>query len=181
MIVAAVRQLADWLTDATHGVNVQLATVPGDGGDTPPAAVTVWDAARHDWVARGQVPRDRTGSGPLLLVRGPDEAELPLFAGQDGGGWTDLELLVAYVHRPGITTASDRALRDAYETLRAAARSLALQFPTLQASPERARVSFERPRARFLAEISTLAGEETVLATLVVSLPAFDAWALGTT
>ena len=178
MIVAAVRQVADWLVDGTRGVNQQIALVPGDSSDALPALVTVWDATRFEWVARGHVLRERTGAGPLLLVRGPDVAELPLFAG-DGGGWAAVEVRVAYVLRQSSESWTDFALRDAYQTLRAAARSIGQQFQTMQASPERARVAFDRPTARFEAAQETLSGEETILASLLVTLPALDEWALG--
>lgn len=181
MIVAAVRQTADWLGDATHGVNALLASVPGDVGDTAPPNVTIYDATRQDWVARGVIPRGDTGNVPLLLVRGPDEAEIPLWAGTDGGGWGDVEVRIAYVRRPGVTRASDDVLTQAYQTLRAAARSLQAQFQTMQAGPTRQGVLFERPRLRFLADQETLAGNETILASLAVTFGAFDPWVLGAT
>jgi hypothetical protein len=178
VIVAAVRQVADWLVNGSSGVNAQLATVPGDSADVIPPLVTIWDATRFEWVAQGRVLRDLTGSGPLLLVRGPTELEIPLFAGQQGGGWAPVDVIVAYVHRPTVEEPSEYVLRDAYQTLRAAARAIALQFPTMQASQERARVAFERPTVRFSAEQEQLDGE-VLLASLTITLPAFDEWALG--
>lgn len=179
MIVPAVRQVADWLSDASTGVNVQLATVPGDALEPVPADVTVWDATRSAWVARGEVPREQTAAGPLLLVRGPDEAELPTWAGDESAGWAAIEVIVAYVVRPGIDVASDDALRDAYQTLRAAVRALQAPFQTMQAGPTRASVEFARPTVRFDAGQQNLAGKETILAQLLVTLPAFDSWSLG--
>lgn len=178
MIVAAVRQVADWLVNGTTGVNAQLASVPGDSSDVIPPLVTVWDATRFEWVARGQVLRALTGNGPLLLVRGPTELELPIFAGGAGGAWAPVDIVVAYVHRPTVEEPSEYTLRDAYQTMRAVARVIALQFPTMQASQERQRVAFERPTVRFSAEQEQLDGE-LLLASLTITLPAFDEWALG--
>lgn len=186
MIVAAVRQVADWLDDGTTGVNAQLATLPPDGVlvESAPPAVTVWDATRFEWVARGEVPRALTGNGPLLLVRGPDELVLPIFGGVEGGGWTDVEVLVAYVDRPSLATPSDDVLRHAYETLRAATRALQQRFNTAgAAAPERMRVSLDRPTLRFTAAQSPLQddGDEFILAGLTITIPAFDIWAMGST
>jgi len=179
VIVAAVRQVADWLVDGATGVNVQLASLPGDSPDVRPPLVTVWDATRFEWVARGHVLRDRTGSGPLLLVRGPDETALPLFAGDETGGWSTVDVVVAYVHRPTAIDWTDYVLRDAYQTLRAAVRALQAPFGALQVGPTRMRVAFDRPTARFVAAQETLSGEETILASLIITLPALDEWALG--
>lgn len=183
MIVAAVRFIADTLVAASTGVNAQLAALPIEAGagvpDTIPPPVLVYDSTRFSWVARGVVPRAETGATPLLLVRGPDEAEIPLWAGE-AGGWTPINIRVGYVGRPAESvTPSDAALFHAYETARAAARCLAVKFETMQSGPERNRVSFERPTVTFLAEQEELAGKEIILAQLNISLPSFDRWALG--
>jgi hypothetical protein len=55
MILESVRMVADWLSAGVAGagsVNALLPAVPRDGGDAQPAAVTVYDATRHGWVAR---------------------------------------------------------------------------------------------------------------------------------
>lgn len=62
MLLEPIRMVADWLKFGTNGaagtadgpqsVNALLAGVPRDAGDAPPAAVTHYDASRHDWVAR---------------------------------------------------------------------------------------------------------------------------------
>lgn len=183
MIVAATRFVADTLVDATAGVNVQLAALPIETGagvpDTTPPAVLTYDATRFAWVARGIIPRAEIGNTPLLLVRGPDEAEIPLWAGE-AAGWVPLKIRVAYVGKPSESvTPSDRALFHAYETARAAARCLALKFQNMAAALERNRVSFERPTVVFLSEQEELAGKENILAQLEVTLPSFDRWALG--
>lgn len=181
MIVGAVRQLADWLVDPTTGVNAQLPTVPGDPTDVPAPLVTVYDATRFEWVARGSIPRAKTGDGPLLLVRGPDEADQPLWAGGESGGWADVDLRVAYVRRPEITGPSDYAVAHAYQTLRAAVRALQAKFPVPAASPVRMGVQLERPRVAFIASNEELSGKEIILCSLSVTVSAFDPWVMGAT
>jgi hypothetical protein len=185
MIVAAVRQVADWLVDGSAGVNAQLQSLPTDGtvvASNPPL-VTVWDATRFEWVARGAVPRSLTGNGPLLLVRGPDELELPIFGGTGEGGWANVDVLIAYVDRPNLEVPNDYVLTHAYETLRAVARAMQQRFNTFTAAPERLRVSLDRPTLRFSAAQAPLQddGDEFVLAGLTITIPAFDIWAMGST
>jgi hypothetical protein len=181
MIVAAVRQVADWLVDAETGVNAQLAAAPRDATDTVPPLVTLWDATRFEWVARGEVPRDKTGHGPLLLVRGPDELDLPIFAGDAQGGYASLDVLVAYVLREDVEQPTEYALTHAYETIRAAARALQAPFNTTTTAQVRMGVTLERPTLRFSAAQSSLtdAGGDLILAGLTVTIPALDSWALG--
>ncbi len=180
MIVAAVRQCADWLTDATNGVNVQLASVPGDSSDVPPPLVTVWDATRFEWVSRGVVPRDRTGALPILLVRGPNAAELKAWAGASDGGWSECQVLIDYVRRPSLSSDSDYVMTHAYQTLRAVARALQAQYQTAEIRTRNG-VDLQRPTIAFTAEQEKLAGEEVVLAGLTITFSAFDPWVMGAT
>ncbi len=180
MIVAAVRQVADWLVDATTGVNALLPSIPHDPSEVDPPAVTVWDATRFSWVASGNVPRDRTGALPLLLVRGPDEQEISAWLGDENGGVTPLTVLVAYVRRPQLSADTDYVLTHAYQTLRAAVRALQAQY---QSADVRTRVGVElgRPTYRLVAAQEKLAGEEHILASLEVTFPAADPWVAGAT
>lgn len=183
MIAAAVRQVADWLGDATTGVNALRASVPGDSGEAAPAAVTIYDETREPWVARGTVPREKTGTGPLLLVRGPDEAGVPIF-GSQGGGYAECEVLVCYVRRApaaGSTAVeSDDAVRDVYQTVRIIARSIALQYDTQEANPSRMSVGLDRPTLRFLRQSAPLAPDgELITGMLAITFPAVDPWAMA--
>lgn len=182
MIVAATRQVADWLVHPTTGVNAQLAAAPNDPTDTTPPLVTVWDATRFEWVARGEIPRDKTGNGPLLLVRGPDAAELPIALTQGEGGYTPIDVLVAYVVREDVDQPTEYALTHAYETLRAVARALQAVFNTTTTPQSRMGVVLERPTLRFSAEQTPLAeaGGDLILAGVTITIPALDSWALGT-
>lgn len=181
MNVAAVRQTADWLADATTGVNALLASVPRDVGDPAPPDVTIYDETTAPWVARLSVPRGKTGNGPLLLVRGGDEVLLPLFGDQGDGGWTAFEVLVAYVRRaPVETVESDDAVRDCLQTLRAAARSIALQYQTQEAAPRRTHVDLARPTLRLVRDNSRVE-DELIYAMLAITFPAADSWAMAAT
>lgn len=180
MIVSAVRQIADWLADAATGVNTQLAALPLEAVDSPPPLVTVWDATRFDWVARGVVPRDRTGKLPLLLVHVPSEQELSAWAGDPQGGARSLTVLVDYVRRPQLEPDSDYLVSHAMQTLRACARALQAPFTSVD-TRTRTGVDLGRPSFRILAAQEKLAGEETIVATLEVTLLAFDPWVMGAT
>lgn len=176
MIAAAVRQVADWLGDATTGVNALLATVPKDVADAVPANVTIYDETREPWVARGTVPRTKTGTGPLLLVRGPDAVELPVFS-----GYTPCEVQVLYVRRaPAATVESDDAVRDVYQTMRAIARSIALQYDTQEANPTRMSVGLDRPTLEFRRQTAPLAPDgELITGVMSLTFPAIDPWAMA--
>ncbi len=184
MIVAAIRQTADWLSHATTGVNALRANVPRDTGEAAPGAVTIYDETREAWVARGQVPRAKTGTGALLLVRGPDELEVPLFGGEPSGGFTDCEVRVLYVRRAlAASVESDDAVRDVYQTLRVCARSLALQYTTQVAAPARNGVDLHRPAVRLLRGVVPLdpaaPDGELVVGALSITYPAVDPWAMA--
>src|SRR5580765_2301672 len=60
--------IADWLADATNGVNALLLVVPVESGDVPDP-VTINDSTRHPWVARWDTPREKeVVDGPILAV-----------------------------------------------------------------------------------------------------------------
>lgn len=77
-MVAAIRCVADWLADATEGVNAHLARVPRDGDDpAPPPIATIADTTRTGWAARGLLPRGEPAALPLVVVSlAPDPATL---------------------------------------------------------------------------------------------------------
>ena len=54
--VAFVRLVADWLGNASTGINARLATIPLDGTDVAPAALTVLDETRDLDTALGRLP-----------------------------------------------------------------------------------------------------------------------------
>lgn len=65
MILELDRIVADWLADATHGVNALLASTPLDTGDSTPASIAlVTDETRNGDAARGLLPASR----PCIVV-----------------------------------------------------------------------------------------------------------------
>lgn len=181
MIVDGVRQTAVWLADATTGVNALRSSVPRDSGEAAPPAVSIYDETRSAWVARGVVPRGKTGSGALILVRGADETDVPLFPGE-GGGFTPLGVRIAYVRRADVSLVeSDDAVRDALQTLRICARSIASQWLSQQAMPTRNQVDFDRPLFKIVRSAEELAGDDLILAEAHITYPAVDTWAMAAT
>ncbi len=72
--------LADWLKDATYGINALLPTIPRDGGDTQPPNVTVCDEIRDAWLARKQITTEKLTSigTPVVGVFQSGEATYPI-------------------------------------------------------------------------------------------------------
>jgi hypothetical protein len=71
VIVETVRIIADWMADATYGVNAVRDAVPRDTGVRVAPAVAVLDSTRDGRVTRGGVPQGITG--PALLVSPADQ------------------------------------------------------------------------------------------------------------
>jgi hypothetical protein len=185
VIVAAVRQVAAWLADGTTGVNALLASVPKDVGDPTPPSVTIYDETTAGWVAGGTIPRGKTGNVPLLLVRGPDVQPIPIFPTQGENGYAPCQVLVAYVRRAPVNQLTpverDDAVRDALQTMRAVARSIALQYDTPEANPRRTHVDLDRPSRQLARSQEELAGDELILFTLSITFPALDTWSMAST
>lgn len=109
--------VADWLQDATFGVNALLAGVPRDGGDpVPPALASVIDETRDQVAAREQLPK----SGFPLLEVFAAGVEIP---GDIGGPLLEGDLSVGIRYATKQVN-SATAVRDARYTMRAVRRSL---------------------------------------------------------
>lgn len=122
-MIEPVRIVADWLADASHGVNSQLPLVARDAGDAQPPDVTVQDETRDAVVARGQLPdtTDAERSGAYVVVEGFEED-----LGQETLSpmrYGSVTLLLRYKSRTPNTAAGRVA--EAY-TMRAVVRSLTL-------------------------------------------------------
>lgn len=121
--------LADWLADATFGVNAILATVPRDGGDPLPPNVTVYDEVRDPRCARRIIPPEMVPPGhPAIAVYQSAEAVYPLARpqrGRLGGAFIEgtATYLVLYIQRESDSVAAASAARY---TLRAVLHSLVL-------------------------------------------------------
>lgn len=73
-----IRMIADELADATYGVNAVLPDVPRDTTDPqPPDIKAVYDASRHGWVRRGEIPDEMRApvKCPFLVVTLPGEID----------------------------------------------------------------------------------------------------------
>lgn len=119
------RQVKTWLDDATKGVNALLASVPQDGGAPSLPAVTTFEASSTDWVMRGRIDRAKVGSGPVLIVQPADGDEATLQeTGSEIPAHGMLSVVVRYATRK---TGTASGYVQAWQTLRAAARSIHLQ------------------------------------------------------
>jgi len=73
VILETVRIIADWLSDATYGINAVRTAVPKDTGVADFPAVTILDSTRDGRVARGGVPNLNATEFPCLLVSPADQ------------------------------------------------------------------------------------------------------------
>jgi len=112
------RILADWLDDATYGVNTKLALVPLDGTDVVPVDVTVFDETRNDRAAMGRIP----DTLPAVVVSVQEveysDPQQPHVTNEVDARVT---VLVRYGQREVV---GETGLSDAYYTLRAVMMSL---------------------------------------------------------
>ena len=121
MRVEVVDLTAEWLADATYGVNALLAAVPRKAGDAaPPNVAQIYAETRQPEVARGVFPQ-AAALYPLLVVSQPQDA--PFAVAIRNAKWESeaYPVAIAYAIRK---QASDVAIRDAGYTLRAVMRSL---------------------------------------------------------
>lgn len=117
-----VRILADWLGDATYGVEAQLADVPRDVGDSIPGGgtVTVYDETRDEEAAPGQFPDPGTG---IVVTVGFQGSTM----GDDAAAWNNGHGAVRLLVRVGLRAANmANAKRDGNYVLRAVEWSLRL-------------------------------------------------------
>lgn len=173
-----IRQHADWYADVSAGINVQRANVPVDVGVAVPPAVNVYDSTRYAWVARGSIPRDKTGSGALILVEGVEEFQTWVRSedAQAGGG-SLIGVRARYVARK---TQTDVLMMDCYNTLRCVLRVIALRFNGTVTSYTRNGTLIEPPDdVRFQVPLERLEGDELVVAELLFAHRVIDPWALA--
>ena len=116
--------VADWLANATYGVNAMIPLIPDDDSEGVPADITVGDETRDGWVARRLIPKDKENA--LMVVQsGEATSDGTATRRQDGtpelGGTVDV--LVLYVVRK---SDSDKAALWTKTILRAVKMSLVL-------------------------------------------------------
>jgi hypothetical protein len=116
MILETVRIVADWLSNATFGINAVRLAVPKDSGVSDFPAVTVLDSTRDGRVARGGVPNLNANEFPCLLVTPADQpVEQATIAARPFPPDATVSVLVRYATRE-IDTA--KAERDASQTIK---------------------------------------------------------------
>lgn len=128
MLLATNRLLADWLADATYGVNAKIALLTLDGADSAPADVTVADETRNDQVALGLIPTTL----PAVLVSVQEveyrDPQQPHVTNEVDARVT---VLIRYAQRAVV---AETGLSDAYYTLQAVMMSLRELHTNEQAS-----------------------------------------------
>ena len=68
MLLEPVRIIADWLADASYGVNALRLLVDVDAGDAQPGEVVIGDETRSGRVARGELPKPTSTASNLIAV-----------------------------------------------------------------------------------------------------------------
>ena len=68
MLLEPVRIIADWLADASYGVNALRLTLDVDAGDAQPGEVVIGDETRSGRVARGELPKPTSTAANLIAV-----------------------------------------------------------------------------------------------------------------
>jgi hypothetical protein len=166
----AIRMVADWLADATNGVNALLLVVPVEAGDVPDP-VTVNDSTRHPWVSRDEVPHEKfAANAPILAVSLFDQLAVrnnPQLLVQ---AWGDADLVLAIRY---ISSHSDSAVAERYAsyTMRAARGSLSLLGRQENlASRERNKVRIKQVQDVNVVPVNAVVQDVTVLGGLSVSL-----------
>lgn len=172
-----IRQHAAWYSDATDGVNAQRATVPRDGGDAAPPSVTVYDSTHQAWVARGTIPRDKTGGGALLLVDGTEQFQTWVRSADVEAGGSVIGVRVRYVAKK---KATEQLVQDCYQTLRCVLRVIALRFNGTTLDYTRNGTIISAPTdVTFQLPVERLEGDELVVGELIFAHRALDPWALA--
>jgi hypothetical protein len=110
--------LADWLQDATYGINAVRTAVPADTGVEVLPAVTVLDSTRDGRVGRGGVPHLAPTEFPCLLV---SPAEVPMDQQAIGSGpWppdASVTVLIRYATQDLDTARAERAASQTVKAL----------------------------------------------------------------
>jgi len=127
MILEVVRAVADWLEDATYGVDAKLAALTLDGGDSLPSGVlTVYDETRDDDAAI-----DRPPEAPFLKVVA---GEIRSLDGQAATYTHDADIPLEITIQRKLTSPA-ALVRDLYYTTRATLQSVEALFdPSIPAA-----------------------------------------------
>lgn len=167
-----VRIVADWLADATYGVNAYAATVPRDAGDAAPPEVTVIDQTRDPKAARERnaAKEDAEDPGWEVAVALADPIETAWATTTDA----DADAIGLFIGIKGRQDESDLAVQHLNYLTRATRRSLAELFTNAnELSRRRNSVHLVGlPRVRHHAPES--GGDEQIMGGLDVTIVARD-------
>jgi hypothetical protein len=179
MIAEAVALLAEWLADGTTGVNALLASVPKDVGWATPPAVTIKSEISDSWVTR-EVIDENLITGPMLILNGIVPEQGGLAAIHPAKARTPKPEAVVLVRFAVRTTDTKAGALQARLTLRAAKRSIAVQFPSLQTTATRNQVTLDPPELRDFPLVESVE-HRLVIGGFLVTFPADDPWSYGIT
>lgn len=176
MILETVRIIADWLDDATYGVNALAASVPTDTGVTQFPAVTVLNSTESGATARGQIP-DVSSNLPALLVTPADQPIDQIAPG--ARPWppdASVTVLVRYATAKADTAAAER---DASQTIRAVWRSLGQLMVTSAGETARTRAQVQLLHITSLQAATLYEDNKDVIVTggVLVTSRVRDLWA----
>lgn len=171
MILEAVRAVADWLEDGTHGVAAKLAALDYDGSDTAPTGtLSIIDETRDADAALPRLeealPSIRVQAGDLRSLVGESSsyrhnADVPI------------DILIAYER-----TNPSQAVRDCYYVTRAVVQSVEAMFnetiPAAVSARTRNGVFLQVIVAMAAARIRPEPSDTTVTAAVSVTVRVFD-------
>lgn len=171
------RQVKAWLDDGTEGVNALLASVPQDVGAPALPAVTTYEASTTAWVMRGRIDRTQVGAGALLIIAPTDNDEATL---QRVGSEIPTQAMQSITIRYA-TRKTDTAVGyvQAWETLRAVARSLQLQ--AARTSVVRNSITLGPILGMSYMTALDEDGDDMIVDALAVVFGVVDAWAVAAT
>jgi hypothetical protein len=176
-VVDGIKQVADWLSDGSLGVNTMVGAIPGESSALP--QVVIYNSVDHAWAARGVIEREQIpqgGSGWIMVVSRVGEIETNALAEHAKAASVAIPILVRVAAR---LTTTNTVVRYAEQYVRCARRAISRVWnDSTFAEILRNGVVFDAPTFRDL-DVWQQPGDDAVVGALVVSLPALDAWVLG--
>ena len=140
MKIETLRVIAEWLDDATYGVNALLPNVPLDGSDTVPPDVFVLNAADDPHAALDQIPTDVDELPALIVTLYTSPVDQVVPASQPWPPDAQVDVVIRYAGR---NVQSEIGVRDESYTMRAVWRSVALLMTTSAGLTARSRNSVQ--------------------------------------
>jgi hypothetical protein len=124
MYIYASHMLHSWMSDATHGVNAVLPTVPRLPGDAAPPAVTIVQAMRDSESGQAQAPLTGLPALQIMPVQRPSQRTSPSVQPYPA----DMLVTITIRYIAANSTQTDRMLRETEYTMLALDTVLARLF-----------------------------------------------------